>query len=144
MKISIIGGGAWGTTLAQALSDNEHEILIRDVNAMFVERINNSHTHPFFSSTIPASIKATLDITEAVNYSDVIVLSVPTKVTRSVLEEINSIATSPKLFINVSKGIEPDTSYCVSQIVEEVMDADKLKGYVILSGPSHADRKSVV
>lgn len=139
MKISIIGGGAWGTTLAQALSDNEHEILIRDVNAMFVERINNSHTHPFFSSTIPASIKATLDITEAVNYSDVIVLSVPTKVTRSVLEEINSIATSPKLFINVSKGIEPDTSYCVSQIVEEVMDANKLSGYVILSGPSHAE-----
>ena len=139
MKVSVIGGGAWGTTLAQALSDNEHEVLIRDVNSLFVEKINKTHTHPFFSSTIPFSIKATLDMEEAVNYSDVILLSVPTKVMRSVLIEINKIATTPKLFINVSKGIEPDTSYCVSQIVDEVIDKDKFKGYVILSGPSHAE-----
>ena len=48
MKVSVIGGGAWGTTLAQALSDNEHEVLIRDVNSLFVEKINKTHTHPFF------------------------------------------------------------------------------------------------
>ena len=139
MKISIIGGGAWGTTLAQALSDNSHEVLIRDVNSLFVEKINKTHTHPFFSSTIPFSIRATLDLEEAIDYSDIILLSIPTKVMRSVLIEINNIAKTPKLFINVSKGIEPETSYCVSQIVDDVIDKDKLNGYVILSGPSHAE-----
>ncbi|MBR6288930.1 MAG: glycerol-3-phosphate dehydrogenase, partial [Acholeplasmatales bacterium] len=39
MNISIIGGGAWGTTLAQALADNNHQVLIRDINPEFVKKI---------------------------------------------------------------------------------------------------------
>ena len=39
MNISIIGGGAWGTTLAQVLADNGHNVLIRDINDKFVEKI---------------------------------------------------------------------------------------------------------
>lgn len=139
MKISVIGGGAWGTTLAQALSDNGHDVLIRDINKEFVDSINNYHTHPFFQVTIPQSITATLSLEEAVSFSNIILLGVPTKFIRGVLEEINSMLKAPKLFINVSKGIEPDTSYCVSQIVKEVISNDKLTGYVNLSGPSHAE-----
>lgn len=139
MKVSVIGGGAWGTTLAQALSDNNHEVLIYDINEKFVDKINNTHTHPFFSSTIPHTIYATKNLEEAIDYANVIVLAIPTKVTRSVLVDINNYASEPKLIINVSKGIEPGTSYCVSQIVSEVMDDEKIAGYVILSGPSHAE-----
>ena len=139
MKISVIGGGAWGTTLSQALSDNKHQVLICDVNPIFVEKINEEHTHPFFDVTIPSSISATLSLKEVVEYSDVIMISVPTKVIRSVLTEVNKLIKTPKFFINVSKGIEPDTSYCVSQIVKEVINPENLKGYVNLSGPSHAE-----
>ena len=139
MKVSVIGGGAWGTTLSQALSDNKHQVLIREINSIFVEKINEDHTHPFFDVTIPSSISATLSLEEAVEYSDVIMICVPTKFIRSVLNEINPLIKTPKLFINVSKGIEPDTSYCVSQIVKEVIEPKNLKGYVNLSGPSHAE-----
>lgn len=139
MKISVIGGGAWGITLAQSLCDNNHKVLVRDVNQECVDKINKMHIHLAFASTIPSSIKATLDLKEAVEYSDIMLLCVPTKVMRSVLQEINLLIDKPKLFINVSKGIEPDTSYCVSQIVDELIDNDKSLGYVILSGPSHAE-----
>lgn len=139
MKISVIGGGAWGTTLSQALSDNKHEVLIREINPVFVEKINEEHTHPFFDVTIPSSISATLDLKEVVDFSDIIMISIPTKFIRSVLTEVNELIKTPKLFINVSKGIEPNTSYCVSQIVSEVIEPSKLKGYVNLSGPSHAE-----
>ena len=139
MKVSVIGGGAWGTTLSQALSDNKHQVLIREINSTFVEKINEDHTHPFFDVTIPSSIAATLSLEEAVEFSDVIMICVPTKFIRSVLNEINPLIKTPKLFINVSKGIEPETSYCVSQIVKEVIEPIKLKGYVHLSGPSHAE-----
>ncbi|MDE6656271.1 MAG: NAD(P)-binding domain-containing protein, partial [Anaeroplasmataceae bacterium] len=139
MKISCIGGGAWGTTLAQVLSDNHHEVLVRDINPVFVDKINTEHTHPFFDTTIPHNIKATLSLEEAVEFSDIILLSVPTKVTRTVLKEINALLKAPALFINVSKGIEPETSYCVSQIVEEEITKEHFKGYVNLSGPSHAE-----
>lgn len=139
MKIAVIGGGSWGTTLAQVLSDNGHDVLIRDINVEFVNGINNEHAHPFFDSKIPANIKATLDLKEAVDYSERLVLCVPTKAMRAVLNEINSLATGKKLFINVSKGIEPNTSYRVSEIVNDEISSEKLLGYVVLSGPSHAE-----
>lgn len=138
MKIGIIGGGSWGTTLAQALTDNGNEVLIRDINEDFVNKINTLHLHPFFNHEIPSSIKATLSLSEVANFSDTLVLCVPTKFMRGVLHELNTIINTPKTFINVSKGIEPNTSLLVSQIVEEEIK-NNLKAYVVLSGPSHAE-----
>lgn len=139
MNVSILGGGAWGTTLAQTLTDNGNKVLIRDINPDFVLKINNEHVHPFFGMSIPSSISATLDLNEAASFSDVIVLCVPTKAMRMVLNELNKVLNSPKLFINVSKGIEPNTSLRVSEIVSEEISKENLKGYVALSGPSHAE-----
>ena len=138
MNISIIGGGAWGTTLAQLLADNGNNVLIRDINNDFINKINNEHKHPFFDLEIPKAISATNDLKKACDFSDILVLCVPTKVMRMVLREINQTITSKKLFVNVSKGIEPETSYRVSQIVEEEIK-NNLRGYVALSGPSHAE-----
>lgn len=139
MKVSFIGGGAWGTTLAQVLSDNAHEVLIRDINQLFVEKINKTHSHPFFAASIPVNIKATLDLKEAIDFADIIVLAIPTKFIRNTLLEINELLTSPKIFVNVSKGIEPDTSFRVSELVEQIISPNYNKGYVVLSGPSHAE-----
>lgn len=143
MNVSVIGGGAWGCTLAQALADNNHQVLIRDINPEFVDKINNLHQHPFFNETIPSSIKATLDLDLALDFSDTLILCVPTKFMRNVLTEIGSKLKTQKLFVNVSKGIEPDTSKRVSEIVLEVVPKDVLRGYVVLSGPSHAEEMIV-
>lgn len=138
MKISVIGGGSWGTTLAQALSDNGNEVLIQDINDEFVNKINEQHLHPFFDRIIPANIKATNSLEEVCTYSDVLVLCVPTKAMRVVLNNINQIIKTPKIFINVSKGIEPNTSLLVSQIIAEEIP-NNVESYVVLSGPSHAE-----
>jgi len=139
MKVSIIGGGAWGTTLAQLLNDNGNDVLIEDINQKFVDDINNLHIHPAFNIAISDKIKATTSLSEALDYSDVIVLCIPTKYVRSELEKINNLINTKKLFINVSKGIEPETSKRISELVYEIISKDKLKGYVVLSGPSHAE-----
>lgn len=138
MKISIIGGGAWGTTLGQTLHDNGHSVLIYDLNPSAVEKINH-HVHPFFDTTLPDEVVATTNIHEVISFSNYFLLSVPTKAVRSVLKEINSLLTHPSVFINVSKGIEPDTLKRVSEIVEEEIKTPHLKGFVVLTGPSHAE-----
>jgi glycerol-3-phosphate dehydrogenase (NAD(P)+) len=80
-----------------------------------------------------------LDLKETLDFSDVVVLCVPTKAMRVVLKEWNKELTKPTLFIYVSKGIEPEISLRVSEIVEEEIDEKNLMGYVALSGPSHAE-----
>ncbi|MFA5692059.1 MAG: NAD(P)H-dependent glycerol-3-phosphate dehydrogenase [Acholeplasmataceae bacterium] len=137
MKISIIGGGSWGTTLAQVLTDNGHETLVYDINRNAVKLINEGK-HPFFDVNIK-DINATIDLKEAVMYSNHLVLAVPTKNMREVLKEINEIATDKLYFINVSKGIEPKTLMRVSEIVSDEIEDKYLGAYAVLTGPSHAE-----
>lgn len=139
MNVSIIGGGSFGTALAQILNDNGYNVLIRDINKDFVDKINLNHLHPFFDISIPEGIKATLNLNEVLDFSDTILLCVPTKAMRGVIQEISEHIKTPKIFVNVSKGIEPETSYLVSQIIEEVLPASYIKGFVCLSGPSFAE-----
>ena len=139
MKVGFIGGGSWGSTLANLLSDNGHETLIYDINSDTVDLINSKHIHPFFESQINEDVVATTNLDEVLNYSDLLVLCVPTKVIRQVMVDAKKYINSPKLFINVSKGIEPKTLLTVSGIAEEVFTSDEMKGFVTLSGPSHAE-----
>ncbi len=138
MKVGIIGGGAWGTTLGQVLVDNGHDVLIYDVKKEHVDKINH-HFHPFFDTVLPQEVKATFDFNELVQFSNYYLLSVPSKVERSVLRKINPLLKQPSVFINVSKGIEPHTYKRSSEIAGEEIDAHKLKGFVALTGPSHAE-----
>lgn len=139
MKVSFIGGGSWGSTLANLLSDNGHTPLVYDINEATVELINKNHSHPFFDAKLNENVKATSNLDEAVNFSDILVLCVPTKVMRPVMENVKKLVTTPKLFINVSKGIEPTTLLTVSGIAEEIFTDKEMKGFVTLSGPSHAE-----
>ena len=139
MNVGFLGGGSWGTTLANLLSDNGHQTLVYDVNADTVNLINTQHLHPFFESVINEDVIATTSLEEVVDFSDVLVLSVPTKVIRQVMEDVKTLIKTPKLFVNVSKGIEPETLLTVSGIAEEIFTAYEMKGFVTLSGPSHAE-----
>ena len=139
MKVGFIGGGSWGATLANLLTDNGHEVLVYDLNKDTVNLINEEHKHPFFDSLLNRAVKATTDLNEVLSFTNTLVLSVPTKVMRDVLKNIKNLMTEPKFFINVSKGIEPETGLTISQITEEVIKKDMLKGFVTLSGPSHAE-----
>jgi glycerol-3-phosphate dehydrogenase (NAD(P)+) len=138
MKISIIGGGAWGTTLAQTLIDNGHSVLIYDLNPNAVDKINH-HFHPFFDTILPDGVVATTNLEEVVSFSNYFLLSIPTKAVRSALKNINPLLKEKSVFINVSKGIEPDTLKRVSEIVEEEISEEHLRGFVVLTGPSHAE-----
>ena len=141
MKISIIGGGSYGATLAQVLTDNKHEVLVYEVNEQTVNNINN-HFHPFLEEKLNDEIKATTDLKSVVDFSNYILLVVPTSVTRIVLEQMKPLITNKKVFINASKGIEDKTFYRVSEIVEDVIDAQYIEAFVSISGPSHAEELS--
>src|SRR5690554_4667028 len=136
-KVSIIGGGSWGSTLGQVLQDNGHEILIYDINENFIEKLNKG-IHPFFDIEIN-KLPATSNIDEVIAYSDIILLSVTNKVKREVLKTIGSKITKPTKFVNVSKGMEPSTLKRVSEIIDEVVPKELIKNYAVLTGPSHAE-----
>lgn len=139
MKITVIGGGSWGLALSKVLDDNGHEVLVYDVNEKIVNKINTLHICLQLNEDIPKTIKATTKIEEAINFSDTLLFVVPTKVLRIAINDAKKHIKTPKLFINAAKGIEPETFLRVSEIFAEMIDEKYLKGFVSLSGPSHAE-----
>ncbi len=132
-RLAIIGAGSWGSALGKIAYDNGHAVLLYDNSKEAIARFNSKTTA---SSRI---FQATTDLKEAVAFGDIILLAVPTSVIRSVLKEINLVIESEKVFVNASKGLEPKTFKRVSEIVEEEIKSKFVKGFVALSGPSHAE-----
>ena len=139
MKIGIIGGGAWGATLGQLLIDNGHDALIYDTNANLVNKINQKHEHPFFDVNLPITLSATLDLQEVIQFTDTLLLAIPTKFMRDVLKNINALLTKKTYFIDVSKGLEPETGKRMSDLVKEEITPIYYGAYAVLTGPSHAE-----
>lgn len=140
-KISVIGGGSWGTALAQLLSDNKHLVKLYSNESEVVAEINGYHTsNKYFPGVVLSElILATDNLEETVDFAEYILLAVPTKVVREVISKTNLYINKPKVFINAAKGIEPETFMRVSEIVEEVVPCQYVRGFVSLSGPSHAE-----
>lgn len=141
MNVTVIGGGSWGTALARILGDNFHHVIIYDTDLNVIEEINKYHTNQskLLDGKLPLNVNATTNLEEAINYSNIIVLAVPTKVIRAVLQQINLVINHKSLFINASKGLEPNTFYRVSEIVYQEIKAEMITGFVALTGPSHAE-----
>jgi glycerol-3-phosphate dehydrogenase (NAD(P)+) len=139
--ISVIGAGSWGSALSLILADNKHIVNIYDLDDNLINEINNNHTNGKYlpNSKLPHSITGYTDLKQALKGSEVILTVVPTKVMRSVLCNVNTNLDHEVIFVNASKGIEPDTFKRVSEIVYEEIEAKKIKGFVALTGPSHAE-----
>lgn len=139
MKISVIGAGSWGLALSNVLSNNKHDVLVYDQNQKIVSKVNDLHICMQLDEEISKDIKATSDLKELLDYSDIVLFSVPTKVIRVALNDCIKLLDKPKLFINAAKGIEPDTFLRVSEIFSQMIPKKYLKGFVAISGPSHAE-----
>ncbi len=140
-KIAVIAPGSWGTALSLVLTDNGHEVAVWGNDPEQLDEINEKHTNEAFLPNIklPEEIKAYHNLEEAVKGATAVLLVVPTKVVRIVLQQLRDVVTEPILIIHASKGIEPGTHKRISEMIEEEMPKEKLKDVVVLSGPSHAE-----
>jgi glycerol-3-phosphate dehydrogenase (NAD(P)+) len=139
MNVAVIGAGSWGLALSNVLSNNGHNVLVYDTNPTVINKINTLHICKQLDENINEDITASSNLEEVLNHSDILLFSVPTKVVRIALKNVNQLITAPKLFINAAKGIEPDTFMRMSEIFAEEIDSKYFKGFVALSGPSHAE-----
>lgn len=136
MKISILGSGSWGTAMAKELS-NRYDILLYTRNKTTMDYINSIHKNDKYLKEyyLPENIIATTDINEIVK-SEIIINAIPTQKIREFLKENYNLFNENSIIINLSKGIENQTSYRISQIFKEFLPKNR---YVALSGPSHAE-----
>lgn len=140
-KITVFGTGSFGTALANVLAENGHSVLMWGKNENTVDEINQSHQNKRYLKDVilNETIKATSQLEQAVNFSDIFLIALPTKAIRNVVTEIDQHIKTKKTFIHVAKGIENETFKRVSEMIEDSVSKNHKNGVGVLSGPSHAE-----
>ncbi len=142
--VAVLGAGSWGTALAIVLADNGHDVRLWGQRQEQMDEINEKHTNEKYLPNIhlPEAIVGYVDLAKALEGIETVVLAVPTKAIRDVLQRVRTCIERPITIVSVSKGIEPDTHKRISEIIEEEM-GERLQDVVVLSGPSHAEEVSL-
>ena len=84
MRITVLGAGSWGTTLAILLSENAHDVTLWTYRADQAAHMNATRENPSFlpGTKIPTSISIVTDLQEAVHKRDMLVCAVPSQFLR--------------------------------------------------------------
>lgn len=140
-KIAVLGSGSWGTALASVLDENGHDVRLWGNVPAQIEEINKKHTNTHYlpEFKLPETIKAYLDLKEALDDVDAILFVLPTKAIRIVAKQVVENLTTKPMIIHASKGLEQASHKRISQILKEELPQDKIQDIVVLSGPSHAE-----
>ncbi len=137
-KVTVLGAGAWGTTMAQVLTDSGHDVLMWGRNPEIISEINHSHTNKKYISghILPTELSATDDIQRAFAHSSIIVLAIPAQSLRAALVDWKKFFEPDALIISTLKGIELSSQLRMTEVIHEVLGARKL---AIITGPNLAD-----
>lgn len=133
MRIAVIGGGAWGTALAQVAARGGQEVLLWAREPDVVEAINARHVNETFLAGVPlrASIRATGSLDDLAG-TDALLVVAPAQHVRAVLSQTPDDGTP---LVLCAKGIEAGTRLLVGQVAAEVRPAAPI---AVLSGPTFA------
>jgi len=134
MKLGIIGGGAWGTALAQVAAAGGRETLLWALEPDVVQAINGRHENPVFLPSIALNreIRATSDLAE-LHGCDAWLVVTPAQHMRSVLAEARDCA---KPLLLCAKGIEERSGDLLHHVAKQACPKADV---AVLSGPTFAD-----
>jgi glycerol-3-phosphate dehydrogenase (NAD(P)+) len=137
-KVSVFGAGAWGSTMAQVLSDAGNDVLLWGRNEEVISEINSSHTNAQYleSHILPENLVATSDLAAAFNYSDIYILAIPAQQLRATLEDWKAHVKPESIIVSTLKGIEISTQMRMTEVIQDVLGA---RDVAIITGPNLAD-----
>ncbi len=136
MKITVIGGGSWGTALAKVLAENGKDVLVWTNQASYVEENNAKHANEKYLPGVflPNEVVFTSDLNE-ISSSNILISALPSKVTGEFYKANARYFNEDQIIVNVSKGFEPIEKTRLSVAIQKAVPCQ----VCTLSGPSHAE-----
>jgi glycerol-3-phosphate dehydrogenase (NAD(P)+) len=137
MKITILGGGNWGTTLSILLSHKEKEITLWCRKGKSILSGDRENYRYLPGIRVPDSVYITSDIGEAINGAGVLIFAVTSASLREVARRVKESGglTSETIVMSVVKGIEEKSLKRMSEVINnEIKDAQ----ICVFSGPNIA------
>ncbi|WP_439133646.1 NAD(P)H-dependent glycerol-3-phosphate dehydrogenase [Pseudomaricurvus sp.] len=137
LTIAVLGGGSFGTAIANIIAVNGHHTYLWMRDAERAARSQASRENPEYLPGYPLddNLTMTADLTQAVTNSDVVFISVPSQSFRDVTRQVAPLLKSEAIVISTTKGIESENFTLMSQILEQELPNAHIG---VLSGPNFA------
>ncbi len=137
MKLTVLGPGCWGLTIAKLLNNNFDEICVwgrkEDLSP---ELINEKRVEKPLKIQLDKKVEITSCLETALKDAEIILLVVATGGIRPVCEQIKKIGLKKdQILVNLAKGIELPSLKRMSEVILEVLPDVK---FATLSGPTLA------
>ena len=142
MRCAVVGGGAWGTALADLLARNGHETVLWAREDDVVASINRRHENARFlaGAALSPALRASGDLAATVEGAELITMAAPSHVLRLVSSRTAPAVRADATLVVATKGIELESLAIMTRVVEEEMPG---RDVVALSGPSFAAEVAV-
>jgi glycerol-3-phosphate dehydrogenase (NAD(P)+) len=136
MRVSVLGGGSFGTTIA-ALAAPRHPTILWARDGALAEEIRDRHTNERYLAgfELPRSLAATADLEEAVSSADIVIIGVPSHGFRDVLQLAAPHVRPWVPVVSLTKGFETGTLHRMTEIIAELLPGHPAAA---LSGPNLA------
>jgi glycerol-3-phosphate dehydrogenase (NAD(P)+) len=140
-KISVIGAGSWGTTLAILLAEKGFNIKLWARREELANEIESKRENKQYlpGIKIPSNVIADSSLKNVINGSEIIITAVPSEFLRKMMREIKPYYNN-QIIVSTTKGLEHHTSKRMSQVIEDEIGKAKI---AVLSGPNHAEEVSI-
>ncbi len=136
LKVGVLGGGSWGTTVASLITRNAPtKIWARNPDT--VREINEQQTNEKYlpGAQLSKSLSAYNTIEETIRDADVIIMGVPSHSFRDVITNAKPFIRPWVPIVSLTKGLEHGTRMRMTEIIEGVMPGHPVG---VLSGPNLA------
>lgn len=135
-RFAVIGGGAWGTALAQVLRRAGRDVVLWAREDEVVTAINRAHENPPFlpGVALDPGITATAELDAAAKV-DALLLAVPAQYLRSTCTALSPLLRQGLPVVICTKGIEEGSGALMSEVSVAGLPKAALS---VLSGPTFA------
>jgi glycerol-3-phosphate dehydrogenase (NAD(P)+) len=136
ISVGVIGGGAWGTALAQVVARAGHPVALWAREAEVVEGIRAAHENPLFlpGVRLDGLVVATADLADLAP-ADLILAVAPAQHLRPTLAAFAAHGRAGVPVVLCAKGVEAGSLKLMTQVLAETLPA---AAPAVLSGPSFA------
>jgi len=137
-KVAVIGGGSWGTVLAQLVSENCNDVRIWTREEDRARAINSTRMNPDYVQNLQLNshVKAYVDLERVLEGGvDAVVWALPSKATRQEARKFSALLRGTEILWHATKGIEEGTLKRMTEVLREELP---LRRIGVISGPNLA------
>lgn len=137
LKVAVLGGGSFGTAIANIIACNEHQTFLwmRSAEQAAICQAERQNARYLPGYMLHEQLIITADLDQAVTGADLVFVSIPSNSFRAVTRQLKPFLSDDTMVVSTAKGIEPEGFTLMSQILEQELPGHQIG---VLSGPNFA------